>query len=609
MQELLVRRGNRQSAVENEFILHLQPNRIMRITLYIILFAFSTIIPQTWQSTKVFYQNDRLVYASDIENNKLPDFSYAGYKRSEDSIPTVPVVKTISPVSGDNTTHIQAALDEVGRMPLNANGIRGALLLQAGNYNVFGTVFLKYSGVVLRGVGDSENSLTSTILIGKGDDPHQRTILVVGGGSNTMWKDSVSGTKTYITSDTIVVGDRTFTVANSAPYKVGDNIIIYHPCSDAWLQSVDYGGTNGTEFWTVGEHPIVYNRRIIEKTGNTLTIDAPVFNHLLRQLSQSYIYKYSRQGIVTNAGVENLRIDIETAGGVDENHAWDAVDMAQIEDSWIRNCTFLHFGMSGVQTYTASRITIENCIAKDPISIIEGGKRYNFNCYAASQLVLFKNCTAINGRHHYVSNGHSLTSGIVFYKCRSEKTNSSNEGHRRWTQGMLYDNLVDTLPNVSNHILGLYNRGDYGTGHGWASVHSVAWNCKAGQRDIIIQKPPTGQNYAIGCSARVISGNKPPAPYDQPQGYIEGKDKAGLVPASLFEAQLAERLNPSSVENRKGVIPSEGSLLLFDAFPNPFNPTVKMQITLRKRATLRLEAFDTLGRLVSVISESTLQAG
>lgn len=122
----------------------------MRITLYIVLFAFSTILPQTWQSTKVFYQNDRLVYTSDIENNKLPDFSYAGYKRSEDSIPTVPVVKTISPIAGDNTSHIQAALDEVGRMPLNANGIRGALLLQAGSYNVFGTVFLKYSGVVLR---------------------------------------------------------------------------------------------------------------------------------------------------------------------------------------------------------------------------------------------------------------------------------------------------------------------------------------------------------------------------------------------------------------------------------------------------------------------------
>ena len=100
--------------------------------------------------------------------------------------------------------------------------------------------------------------------------------------------------------------------------------------------------------------------------------------------------KYTRSGIVTNLGIENLRIDIETSGSAtDENHAWNAVDLYQIEDSYVRNCTFLHFVLSGIRTNTATRITIDNCRALKPVSVIEGGKRYNFKTYTASQQILF----------------------------------------------------------------------------------------------------------------------------------------------------------------------------------------------------------------------------
>ena len=39
--------------------------------------------------------------------------SYVGYKNGEEALPTIAVVKEISPVAGDNTAHIQAAIDEV----------------------------------------------------------------------------------------------------------------------------------------------------------------------------------------------------------------------------------------------------------------------------------------------------------------------------------------------------------------------------------------------------------------------------------------------------------------------------------------------------------------
>jgi hypothetical protein len=35
--------------------------------------------------------------------------------------------------------------------------------------------------------------------------------------------------------------------------------------------------------------------------------------------------------------------------------------------------------------------------------------------------------------------------------------------------------------------------------HGGATGHSVMWNTDAGGGKVLVQKPPTAQNYAIGC--------------------------------------------------------------------------------------------------------------
>jgi hypothetical protein len=522
--------------------------------LLLFLYAIDLQSQGSWQSSIVYYgESGKLTYVSDAVRNRIPDFSYAGYKSGGFPLPNIPVVKTISPISGDNTAHIQNAINEVGAMAMNPDGFRGTLLLNAGNYEIWGTLRINFSGVVLRGVGDGSSPSTNTILVGKGNTPAQRTIIVAGGGSSSKWKEQVSGTKTNIISDSVLVGSKTFRVANPSPYSVGDNIIIYHPCSEGWLQAIDYGGTHFTEPgaevgvdvpWPVNSYPIVYNRFITAISGDTITIDVPVFNHLIKSLSQSYIYKYARTGLLTNIGIENIRIDIETAGGTDENHAWQAIDLYQIEDSWVKNCTMLHFGQSGIRASTATRITVENCNALDPVSLIDGERRYNFNVYTASQQILFKNCNATNGRHHYVSNGTTWTSGCVFLDCTSSGAYTSSEGHRAWSTGLLFDNHVELdgpRVGLNPRLLGLYNRGFYGTSHGWSIAHSVAWNCNVRTGDLIVQKPPTAQNYAIGCFGNV-TGLKPPAPFNEPQGYIEGTGVTGLNPRSLYTAQLEERL-------------------------------------------------------------------
>jgi len=586
----------------------------------LLLFVIIVDIQPQWQSSIIYYDNNnKLVYISDAEGNKIPDFSYAGYKNSNVPIPEVNIVRTISPITGDNTQHIQSAINEVGALPLNSNGFRGALMLNAGVYEVNGTLKINFSGVILRGAGDGSNPDSNTIIVGKGNIPAQRTILIAGGGTSTKWSQQASGTKKNIMTDTIFVGEREFEVADASPFAAGDNIIVYHPSTDLWLQTINYGGTHSGEPgsepedipWQPGQENIIYNRYITGINGNKITIDAPVCNHLIKQNSQSYIYRYTRFGIQTNIGIENIRIDIETPGGTDENHAWQAIDLYQIEDAWIRNCTMLHFGQSAVRCNTASRITVENCSALDPVSLIDGEKRYNFNVYNASQLILFKNCKATNGRHSYVSNGYSYTSGCVFLDCTSQGAYASSEGHRRWSTGLLWDNhkeLDGPRPGLNERLLGLYNRGYYGTSHGWAAAHSVAWNCDVAGGDLIVQKPSTAQNYAIGCSGARITGIKPPASFNEPEGYIEGKNTPGLHPRSLFLAQLEERLNAVSVKEVYSEL-KPVDYRLYQNFPNPFNPVTTIKFNLPGQTNVQIKIFDIVGRIVRILLNENKNSG
>ncbi|MDD2798607.1 MAG: T9SS type A sorting domain-containing protein [Bacteroidales bacterium] len=514
-----------------------------------------------WQSTLLSVGNDgSLTYKPDVDGFILPDFSHAGYKGGGVELPIVSTVKIISPIVGDNTSNIQNAIDYVGNLPLDGNGIRGAVLLQAGKYDVYGTIYVNKDGIVLRGIGDGANPATSTIIYARGNNPAQRDVLILGVTSQINGKTQLSGTKSFITDNIVPVGSFTFNVDNAALYQVGDRIIVYHPCTQKWIDAVNQGGvpypdpsapTDPDERWVVNQLPISYNRFITNISGNQITIDAPVFYTLKNSISASYIYKPNVDGLINQVGLENLRIDIETLGGEDEDHAWQAARFKSCENSWAKNCTFIHFGQSGIITEACTRSTFIDCSAIDPVAIITGERMYNFNTYVYSQLNLFQNCYARNGRHHYVSNGTSSTSGNVFLRCVSDAVNNSNEGHRQWTQGMLYDNHKE-INLIRDFVLGLYNRVNLGTGHGWAAVHSVLWNCDvtSSYGKIALQKPPTGQNYAIGCFAKSITGN-PISATNFPLGFVEGQNKGGLVPNSLYESQLANRLKLTAIKQTK----------------------------------------------------------
>ncbi len=478
-------------------------------------------------STRVYYENGRLQSEADDATNRIPDFSHAGYRGGGVELPDVAEVVAVEPIVGDNTMHLQLAIDQVAEMVPGPDGFRGAVVLAPGLYEVAGTIRIHTDGIVLRGAGDSSDPAQGSIIrrVGTAEEP----VVRLGGEGNTRWKNELPDSRSDITSSFVQVGSAAFEVADPQKYAVGDNIIVYHPCTDDWLASKEYGATGSEAPWPEGGYPLVFNRVITAIDGTMIHLDAPVFDHLDRDLAQSSIYKLDRNGIVSNVGLEDFRVEIES------DLVMHAVTFDHVENGFAVGLTVRDFLLGGIHMTTAKHLTIRNVRAVDPKGPTIGGRKYNFMA-ASAQLVLVEDSYARAGRHSFVSNGTSWDSGVVFLRGVADGSLSPSEGHHRWSMGLLYDGHTETNVDYDGILLGLYNRGDYGTGHGWATAHSVAWNCDLAGGKGVVQQPPGAQNHAIGCSGQ-ISGD---GPFDHPPGFIEQTGQP-VEPDSLYEAQLADR--------------------------------------------------------------------
>ena len=493
-----------------------------------------------WDSSIVYHDsNNRLVYVSDGEGNRIVDFSHAGYKGGTFDLPQMDVKVTISHVSGDNTANIQDAIDTVAALTPNASGHRGAVLLQKGTYRVSGVIYIHTSGVVLRGEGQDN---TGTVIVGTGTD-QMIGLGVVVVKSSILSEPIEPSTTQQITSEIVPVGSRTFEVENGSMYSIGDRLIIQHPATDAWLAAIRYGDTAGDSVpWVPfqGDLTMKFEGMVTAIVGNKVKLDSPIYSELRRSLSQATVSRHSGIGVLSECGIENIRVVSKNEASADpqnESHRSDCVHFINVRDCWAVSVTATGFVQSGIQITNSIRSTVLDFSALDPVSKVEGGRRYNFQVENNSHDILFKGCRSSKGRRDFVSNGTARTSGIVFTQCSASGSYTSSENHRRWGSGILWDKISFADPNINlSMTLGLgYNRGSAGTSHGWTGSGMVGWNVSG--KKIVVQKPPLGQNYALGCKGIVDNTG----PYVFPLGMVEGTGRIPSI-ASLYEAQLAERM-------------------------------------------------------------------
>ena len=228
--------------------------------------------------------------------------------------------------------------------------------------------------------------------------------------------------------------------------------------------------------------------------------------------------------------MENLRGVSEFKGETDEAHSWTLVRLVGVENGWVRDVTAEHFALSAVALGSNTKwATVQDCACLDPVSQITGGRRYSF-AMNGCQLCLVQRCSARNGRHDFVM-GSVVAGPNVFLNCRAEKTHADAGPHHRWSVGTLYDDL-----HLPDGELNIRDRGNLGSGHGWAGADQVAWNCDA--RLMIVENPPTAQNWAVGCTAKTRKGD---GVWESPGRPVE--------PKSLYLAQLRDRMGERAVAN------------------------------------------------------------
>ncbi len=463
------------------------------------------------------FENGKLVYVADSLGNRIPDFSYCGYKASEQPIPFVEAKVVVPLKSGDATKRIQAAIDFVSKLPVDANGFRGAVLLMPGKHEVYGQLKITANGVVLRGSGTGSNG---TILYGAGTD--RATLIRVFGKNDCQRMQEEKITDAYVP-----VNANSFSVANASQYQPGDQLLIHRPSTGNWINTLGtyhFGGGITSLGWKPGERDLFFDRAITAVNGNTITIDAPLTTALDTTYGGGFVSKYSWNGRIANVGIENLQLvsAFDKSNAKDEAHRWMAITIENAQDVWVRQVSFEHFAGSAVYVLeTAKRITVEDCISRLPVSELGGERRNTF--FTAGQQTLFQRCVAFDGMHDFAT-GFCAAGPNAFVQCESNLPHEFSGAIDSWSSGILFD-----IVSADGNALRFGNRGQDGQGAGWAAANSLFWNCSAARIDCY--KPPTAQNWSFGSWAQFAG-----------DGFWTASNDA-VNPRSLYYAQLGERLH------------------------------------------------------------------
>ena len=456
----------------------------------------------------------------------MPDFSDAGYLSGRAPIPTVAGVITVQPGNGDDTALIQAAINQVAQLPIGPDGFRGAVELGPGEFQIASQLRIEDSGIVLRGAGQDGGG---TVLRATGTT--QRSLIEIEGSSSAF----DFGTRRNFIDKVVPVGAHSFRLDSTSGFAVGDTIEVERPSTAEWIAALGTdmiperadGGT--VVQWAPGAFNVRYERTITRIEGDRVFIDAPLTNAFEQEFGGGTIRQLNTSGRIENVGIENLRAESDFASATDENHATNFVSIDRAENVFVRDATSAHFVRSSVLANPGStRVTVDNVTNVDPVSQVTGGRRFTFDL--SGQLGLVTNSEANEGRHDFVNNSSRPAGPNVFHNSVARNALDESGAHQRYATGTLFDNIT-----VEGDQINAYNRGNFGTGHGWAGANQVIWNSTA--ESFIVQNPPTAQNWLIGSVGTILEDDR----FGQQElGNIDAHGAPIAEIPSLYEAQLAD---------------------------------------------------------------------
>lgn len=426
------------------------------------------------------------------------DYSYVGYHMSQQSIPNADVKVYVGWHAGDQSSRIQKAIDYVSSLkPDRKTGLRGAVLLGKGCYELSEPLRIQASGVVIRGTAKGE-----TVLFKTGVD--RGAVVYVEGKNNRIVTDTIQGNA-----------------------KKDDDVIIVRKSTQKWIDLMkcgNFGGGLDLGYW--GWHPgevdLEFTRKITGIVNGKPTFDAPL---PISYYKDCMMLRYTWSGRIENSGIENITVesDYDKAYPKDEDHAWNGIYLANAINCWVRMVDFKHLAGSAVVIQrSGSQITVEDCKSLSPVSEIGGYRRRTFLTFG--EKCLFQRLYSEHGINDFAA-GYIAAGPNAFVQCDSYESLGFSGSVGSFASGLLFDDV-----NIDGNDIKLCNLGIEKYGTGWNSTNSTVYQSTAS--GIFADSLPDGtNNYVYGCWAQFCGTGF----FDESNNHVK--------PWSLFASQLSKRLS------------------------------------------------------------------
>lgn len=525
-----------------------------------------------------------LSLATIMQENYLPDFSFAGYSNGAVDIPiatgSIIEVDDFGAVPSDGKDDTKAILAAVAHAHAQHQPV--VVRFSAGRYRITEILKIERSDFVLQGAGSGEggtvlhfprplkqidNSASLDELrqyIVDLDKRQKQKDLNLdeyyseyswSGGFIWIQKVGARPAPYLVEYDPVIEkladirsgtrGGQKILVSEDTRINVGDIVQIQwinRDGPDAGIVKALYGSefkSAGSHHWSFPERPLVrQTSRVLAVDGDSVTLSDP----LLHDVADSTPAQVAAWEGLQHVGVEDLSIEFPNSPyfGHHVERGYNGIYFTSAFDSWARNIRITNAD-SGILSYSSANLTFRNILT-------DGSRKAHYSVHMGNvHNVLAENVTVLN------SAVHSLTFNTQSTKCVYKNAEvfvaPALDQHAGANHQNLFDNVtvhvhaVDSGDGPATPVFDGSGAGYWQPGHGG---FNTTWNLRilvtsGAYADEVV----TVQGLDEGPMARIVGlhGNRTLELDYRPEPYVEMLNEEVKSAPSLYEYQLNKRLS------------------------------------------------------------------